>query len=192
MLSTGLEPILPPRVTLTVANDHLAIGYRRLSSATGVLVPFVVLWNANVVRLADLALASPSTLLSLFALLNLAAGLALAYCTVAACLNRTVIVVERQRVSIRHRPLPWFGRMEIDASRLVRLYSIERNHAERRFGDPAVPYQVNAVLVDGRNVTLIRGLETSEQAHFIERRLERHLHPQLPALPAPANQRTAA
>ena len=104
---------------------------------------------------------------------SLAALIAGTYCALAGCLNRTHVVVSRERIAIRHRPIPWLGNKEIEASNLKQLYTKEVHGSHK--GTPYVTYEVHAIIPDDRRTKLVGSLESREQACFVEHEIEKYL-----------------
>ena len=97
----------------------------------------------------------------------------IAYTALAGWLNRTRITVDQGRISVRHGPLPWLGNKDLDGSTMKQLYSKEK--ISRGRNSTSVTYEVHAITTNGRNEKLLSGLETSEQALYIEQEIERYL-----------------
>jgi hypothetical protein len=109
---------------------------------------------------------------TLFPLLHVAAGVGITYTALAGWLNRTRISVDQGKVSVRHGPLPWLGNKDIEGSMLKQLYSKEK--ISRGRNSSSTSYEVHAIMSNGRNVKLVSGLESSEQALYIEQEIERY------------------
>lgn len=108
-----------------------------------------------------------------FPLLHIAAGIGLTYYVVAGWLNRTYIRVSCGKIAVRHGPIPWVGNKELEVSNLKQLYAKEELSRSGR-GTTAT-YEVHAITHNGRNIKLVSGLETSEQALYIEQEIEKCL-----------------
>lgn len=107
-------------------------------------------------------------------LLFVAGGVWLIYYTIAGWLNRTHIVVSRLKITVRHRPVPWLGNKEIDVSSLKQLYP--KIKIRRSRGVPMdADYEVHALTDDDRDLKLVGGLKSSEQACSIEQQIEKYL-----------------
>ena len=108
----------------------------------------------------------------LFPLLHVVGAVALTYYALTGWFNRTTISVGQGRISVRHRPLPWPGNKEIDAADVKQLYAKE---GSRPWSSTSVTYELRAVTNSGRNIKIVGGLETQEQAIFIEQKIEKYL-----------------
>ena len=98
----------------------------------------------------------------------------LTYYALAGWFNRTHIFVSHDRILVRHRPLPFLGNKTLSASDIKQLYA-KKKISRRLEGDTSVTYEVHAITHGGRNVKLVRGLDSSEQALFIEQEIEKYL-----------------
>lgn len=102
------------------------------------------------------------------ALLHVVVGIGLTYYVVAGWLNRTYILVKRDKITVRHAPLPWVGNKELESSMLKQLYAIETYY------NNYVTCAIHAITQQGRDIALIRNL-TREQALYIEQEVEEYL-----------------
>jgi hypothetical protein len=108
----------------------------------------------------------------LFPIAHVAVGVGLTYATLAGFWNRTTVRVVRERLSIAHGPVPWFGNRSIRAGELRRLQgSLRPGHI--RNGAPV--YQLVAVTQMGEEIRLLSGLQDSTQALFLEQQIGRFL-----------------
>jgi hypothetical protein len=126
---------------------------------------FLFSWYATPGRARDLWF-------TLFPFINVAVGVAITYRTLAGFFNRTWITATPASLTIRHGPLPWLGNREIAAGDIAQLHC-KRETGGRR--NPSVTYSLAAVMKDGRQLALVRGLAEAEQALFIEQRVEERL-----------------
>jgi hypothetical protein len=76
-------------------------------------------------------------------------------------------------VTVRHYPVPWAGNTSISSVEISQLYAKEK--ANRSSDGGSTSFEVRAILRDGRNVKLVGGLTSSEQALFIEQAVEKCL-----------------
>jgi hypothetical protein len=102
-----------------------------------------------------------------------AVGVGITYYVLCGWLNRTRITVGRGKVSVRHGPLPWFGNLEMDSSALKQLY-VKEVISNSRNGT-TVRYDLNALTREGRSIKFAGGMETSDQALYIEQEIEKFL-----------------
>jgi hypothetical protein len=100
-------------------------------------------------------------------------GIVLAYGFIANLLNKTHIYVSEGMISIRKKPLPWFGNTDIDSSDVKQLFSKEVvTHSKN---STHIYYEVQVITNSGRDIKLVGRLDTSEQALYIEQQIEKYL-----------------
>jgi hypothetical protein len=129
---------------------------------------FMVLWYINV--LSEL---SGRGLVALFPLLFVAAGAGMTYVTLAGLINSTVIEAGKTHLALRHTPLPWRGNREIWVSELQQIFCEE--HVRESMNGSSTTYSLNAVLVNGRKLTLVKDLPEAAQALYLEHAIEKYL-----------------
>ncbi len=106
-------------------------------------------------------------------LLQVGGILLLVYLVLASFLNTTIITARHGYLTMVHTPLPWFRPPPpLHTSGITQLFV--RRVRVRRSSLPEV-YGVWAQLRQGQEVGLIHGLETPEQALFVEQQLEAFL-----------------
>lgn len=106
-------------------------------------------------------------------------ALVFAYVTLAFWLNRTIVVVNSERLAIRHNPLPWPDPEVIPASSVEQL-RIVAYESYAYGGDPEITGDetqvhalcIKATLKSKREVLLVNGLFDYVQAVQIEREIE--------------------
>jgi hypothetical protein len=102
-----------------------------------------------------------------------AVGLALIYLTLAAVLNRTVITVTSESITVRTGPLPWSGNRSLPSDELEHLYCDKVSDEEE--GARSSSYSVKGLTKGGSEVELVTDLDTRSEALFIIQELERWL-----------------
>lgn len=171
------EQQLPRRLSLQhKPNESLHIVYRWFREIHLFILFFSFLWNALLLFFylnADSLSEAPVTFL-IFPLLHLLTGLALFYYALAGIFNKTLVIARASHLSIRHRPFPWIGGRRIPRTKLAQLFVHESiSHSS---SGTLVTYQVRALVAKRKQaITLVRGLESPEQARFIERSIEDYL-----------------
>ena len=103
--------------------------------------------------------------------------LVVVYFSLAHVFNKTHIVVSRGMIEVRHRPMPWPGNKKLFFTELDQLYVRER--IEQRYGENGPSYttyhEVRVICSEGEHVTLIKSLESNEEALYIEQNIEEYL-----------------
>ena len=171
-LAAEMQPPPPAHVQLFHRASDMEIVRSWFGWQTLLVTAFTVIWD--VVVFANFRGMMEG--LNLLSLLFPAIGVVLAYYTIARWLNRTRIVVSRDKITVRHGPLPWIGNKEVEASNLKQVYRVEQEHRSSK-GGRTVTYEVYTLTGDGQSVKLLDGLTglTSEQALFIALQIEKYL-----------------
>lgn len=81
-------------------------------------------------------------------------------------------ICQRDVTYTAHGPLPWLGNKDLDGSNLKQLYSKEKISQGRN--STTITYEVHALTANGRNEKRVSGLDSSEQALYIEQEIERY------------------
>ncbi len=110
---------------------------------------------------------------TLFPLIPVAAGLVMLYIALAGIINRTIITVDNVALSIRHFPLPWRHSGAIASGNIEQLYCREYQIQNR--GQTWNRYDLCALLRSGIERKLLKGIDTAEDALYLEREIENHL-----------------
>lgn len=102
------------------------------------------------------------------------------YWACARIANSTEVSVSEGRLSIDHRPVPWWGNHTLTTGEIGQLYCKSRDDwwatlRQRHRLRPKTVYDVMARLADGREIRLVPGLHGQNQALYIEYAVETHL-----------------
>ncbi len=137
------------------------------------MVPFCIAWDAFLVFWYGIGVTSGGPwIMFVFPIAHVAVGIGLTYATLAGLVNRTSVSVDGGRLRVRHGPIPWLGNRDIDAHSVRQLYTEEHTTTGKNAG---TRYAVVAIVHDGPSITLVKNLESSRQALYIEQELEQHL-----------------
>lgn len=137
------------------------------------LIFFCIAWDSFLVFWYFRAGAGGSLMMILFPIAHVAVGVGLTYFTLAGLVNRTVVRVTAETLSIKHRPLPWRGVDPIPVRSLQQLYCEQKIHSGKNASSTS--YNLNAVLNGGKKLTLLSRLESADQALFMEQLIEERL-----------------
>ena len=99
---------------------------------------------------------------------------AVTYYALTGWFNVTDITATRQDITVKHKPLPWLGNKTINARDIKQLYGKEKVTTNRN--STSVSYEIHVITHSGADTTLVTGLETSQQALFIEQEIEKFLN----------------
>jgi hypothetical protein len=163
---------LPDKLELRNEGSGIEIIRKWFGWKTLFLTVFAVFWDGFLLVWYSFTLPMGLTLFTLFPLIHVAAGVGITYTALTGWINRTRIRVDQGRISVRHGPLPWLGNKDLDGSTLKQLYSKEK--VSRGRNSTSITYEVHAITNTGKNVKLVSGLESSEQALYIEQEIERY------------------
>ncbi len=93
------------------------------------------------------------------------------YSTIAGWFNRTHIVISREKFVVRHGPLPWIENKELDTCDLKQFYVKKCSFLQRNIPT----YEIHAITRNDKNIKLIGGIPSSEQALDIEQEVKKYL-----------------
>ncbi len=138
-----------------------------------VLTFFVMIWNGAILEIFSKEGLGQDEMAKFFAPLFIAVGICITYYTLARWLNRTHVLVSPGKIAVRHKPIPWYGNKEIPVVDIKQLYSKEK--VRRSSKGAHITYEVHIITNSDRNIKLLRGLETREQARYLEQEIEKYL-----------------
>lgn len=161
---------LPARFKFEDDGTRTRIAWRWFSPAVVVLVLFCLYWNGVAIAAY---LYSPTLFWEdpLLRLIQVGLGAWLAYQTLVFLLNRTSIEVSRERLAIRHGPLPWKRNVTLTPSELQQLYVVEVRRGSRN----SPTYSLYALDRNDRQVELLSKVLKKEHVLYLEQALERRL-----------------
>ncbi len=183
---------LPARWSFEDSGWDVRIQFRWFRGRVFVVGVFAAIW----IGFALMALRSTwdeegPIMLRLVPILLLLIGAFLVYRVLVAVANRTTIRAQDFDITVRHGPLPFRRGRVIARDAIDQIYSRETKYTRyyrtrpRRSHDAARArvdlegqrfYSVVVRLKDGNDVHLIGGLETPDQALFLEQKLEKQLN----------------
>lgn len=179
---------MPKRFSIEREGPDILIAFRWFSPLFIGLLLFCVFWDAFLAFWYYLAFTKGGPLMmKLFPLIHVSVGVGLTYYVIAGFVNRTLIRVGPGELSIRHVPLPWPGGKTVARAELEQLFCEEKVH--RGKNGVSYTYDVSAVLRGASRVKLVTGLQSPEQALYIEQQVECFLG--IKDRPAPGEMRPA-
>ncbi|MEM7179954.1 MAG: hypothetical protein AAF518_03505 [Spirochaetota bacterium] len=164
---------LPKGIEFAQSPDGLTIQFRWFRWTYVFMAFFSLFWNGFMAVWMWITITQGIYAFSIFGCLHAGVGIYLAYNTITGFFNKTIIKANRQTLSIRHTPLPWPGKRDIDSQDLSQLYS--KAAISRNRNSTSVSYQVHAIAKNNTHISLVKNLESSEQALYIEQAIENHL-----------------
>jgi hypothetical protein len=140
------------------------------------LAVFSTIWCSFLAFWYSMALAGGAPWIFLvFPLIHVAVGIGLSYYTLCLFKNKTYIEVNKNYLSITHKPIPWWkGNKELTTDLIQQIYVKEKISNNKN--GTTVSYELRAKLTDGKDVELfnIENLESHEVID-LEERIERFL-----------------
>jgi hypothetical protein len=135
------------------------------------LLFFAIFWDGFLIFFYKMILSGDSVpiVAILIPMLHVGAGVGLTYMVLTGFVNSTVITVESDQLTIKHRPLPWLGNRTLNRNDFIQLYCEEVRNKN------GSSYRLNAVLQNHKKLKLISGIQDRSQAIYFEREIERFM-----------------
>jgi len=175
-MDNATQPYVPRPQNVLVEKifDTLNITYRWWSLKFLFLVFFCLAWDSFLVFWYSTVPQGAPWIMIVFPIGHVAIGIGLTYYTIAGFINRTVISINQQWLTVTHGPLPWFGNKRIERMQVNQLYAEEvRSHGKH--GRTSFSYQLNMLSRDNTKFKLLAGLPSPDIARFVEKTIEEHL-----------------
>lgn len=137
---------------------------------------FLVFWYSMLPSLfiEDGGFQSAVLIFYLFPLIHVGVGVGLFYYSLCGLLNKTEIRIMRDKLVVRHFPLPWLGNREIPSNEIKQLYTQEKINQSKN--GRTITYEVNAILKSNRKLKFVSGLAQKDEGIFIEKTIEDRLY----------------
>lgn len=168
------DELMPMGVTVEADGNGLLIKRKWLSCIGYALIAFALIWNLVLFACTATLLGGINSPTLIFITPFLLGGIIAIYVGLAYSLNTTTIRVDREAITVEHKPI-----LFLNASSRVGLGDVQqlstRKHMVRGARSTSVMYQVWAISVDGKETKVIDRLEQPEAALFIEKEIERYL-----------------
>lgn len=168
-----IELGLPDKLRLFDHGTYIEIVRKWFGWKIVFITAFAIFWDGFLFMWYSKLDENTELMAFLFPLLHVGVGIGITYYAVAGWFNRTHIYVSGAKIAVRHRPIPWLGNKELDALNLKQLYTKEKVSDSNN--GSSVSYDIHAITHSGENIKLVSGLETSEQALYIEQEIEKYL-----------------
>ena len=167
------EVVMPKNIESLELRSEINLYRRWWSSKFFGIGFFALFWNGFMIVWYTMALAMEAYPMMLFGTIHALVGIGMIYWVAAGIFNTTEVRATKNRLYIKHRPVPWVGNRELDVSQIDQLYT--KMKVTQNKGSTSYSYEVHAVLKGGKQLKLISGLDSSEEALYIEQELERFL-----------------
>jgi hypothetical protein len=170
------EPLLyDDQVELEKSKDGLVLTYSsRLTGFNIFLLISIILIDGFLIFLARVIVAAGSNpgILLLFVVLPLYGSLVLLYYTLASWLNRMVITLTRQTLSVRYRPLPVYKSLTLPTAELRQLYPKRVIVMFYKGGSEAiVTYELRAILKNNQHIKLFE-FDSPKEVLYVKQQIE--------------------
>lgn len=164
-------PVGKPRnVVMSESNGELTITWRWYSPKYFVTALICLIWFCLLAVVYGVAITDRNTFVLVLGALHVALGALMAYGTLGGFLNTTTIRIDGNRLSVRHRPLPWPGNVDYPIAQVRQLYC--QQTINRRRSGTYYSYDLRALLHDGTRKTVISGLDSPNLPLFLEQHAE--------------------
>ena len=164
---------MPSGITVQTTGHELIISRRWFSAASIFLIVFTLFWDGFMVVWFGIAITQKQWAMAAFGSIHALVGLGLLYGTLASCLNRTVIRVNRNRLQVVHGPIRVPGNVQLKADLVAQLWCKMRvTHGKQGAN---YSYELHANSTHGKTKKLLGGLREPEQALYVEQEIERFL-----------------
>ena len=169
---------IPEGMNVSSTSEGLKIERKWFSGVTIFLTVFAVLWNGFLFNWYNHAhnfelFPEKNMLVVLVPLLFVAVGVVLTYYVIASYFNKTIITVNHRTLESKISPFPFGFKKSIPSRSIEQVYCKEITRGVNN--DIRVLFEVRVILKNRSNITLFSGLESSEQALFLEHEIESYL-----------------
>ena len=160
---------MPKGINLNEKNGQLEIEVSWFRLSNIFLTFFTMLWDSFMFGWFYSAISNGEFLMVLFGSLHGAVGVYLTYRVLSGYVNKTLITVSRQSLSVKIGPLPWPGNISIPSSEMAQLYS---KRVITQGKNSTTSYEVHGIRKNGTHLALVKSLERSEEAFYLEQKIE--------------------
>jgi DNA-directed RNA polymerase subunit RPC12/RpoP len=165
----------PAQVSITKDSQSARLVQRWFSFKFIPLAFFALAWDSFLVFWYGMAFASGAPwIMIVFPVAHLAIGVGITYYTIAGFINRTILEISGETISVWFEPLPWIGKKNLKTAELKQLFCKEK--IVRNKNGSSTQYELYAVTAANMQVKLLGGLDNSDTALFLEQQLERWLN----------------
>jgi hypothetical protein len=165
---------IPERWTIEDGMRGLSVRWSWFQYTALILIPFALFWNGIMVAMGVAATDHGQHLERLLiglAIPHVWIGMGLIYFILATFLNSTTISAYDGQLLVRKGPLPWFGNRTLGVVDIEQLFVLEKHGNKGK-----ITYELCAVMRDGRNQSVLTGIDSLDQARFLESKFEQYLH----------------
>ncbi|MDX2465358.1 MAG: hypothetical protein QNK31_12715 [Porticoccus sp.] len=167
---------LPKGFELNYFDEYMQITHVWHGPQTYALLLFALIFNGLWIGngFVEILFSERELLTKLSSLVFPLLGLGVLYFTIATWLNKTQIYVSKNKIEIKHKPVPWFGNKKLKADNIKQLF-VEKKCVGSSNGNRRYKYNVLGLTSESAQFKLIAGLEFRDHARFIEKTIEDYL-----------------
>jgi hypothetical protein len=153
-------------------SQSFVISYKWYKLVVWFLLLFVLLWNSFLV---GWFMADTPWFFKAFAIIHLAAGVGLTWYVVCLFLNKTIISITKNELTIQHLPIPFpsyknvtFNRFDIQQVYITRLIRTNK-------GSTTISFALHILTAKNKSIKLSVDCDSYEKAIFIKRKVEEYM-----------------
>ncbi|MDX1939232.1 MAG: hypothetical protein SFU99_01695 [Saprospiraceae bacterium] len=179
-MDSNTHLFLPPeKIDIQEDLSQLIISYRWMKpifyfllilSLFFISCPFI--FNTWIIDIAAMEY-DDKIILIVFYILAIIVGTVIVYFTLCGFFNKTIILVNRQFILVKDKPLPLTRTRKISRDVITQLY-VKQNIVTDQHGK-TIFYCLNVVTSERKDIALTPGFDTPQEAQYIERKIERYL-----------------
>jgi hypothetical protein len=171
----GMESTLPRQMQILEEAGRLIIRRKWFSATAIILTAVCLIWDAALLiwvlsMQSDGSMPGELSWEMVLPGLHGMVGMGFTYYTLACYLNKTDVILSPELIEVRIWPMKWPGAAAVAVDAVRQLYVASRE--QRSHNGRQESYEVRLVGHDGRERILVCGLETIDQARFIENEIE--------------------
>ena len=168
------EVARPAEVSIEENSQNARLVKRWFSLKLIPLAFFAFAWDGFLIFWYSAALAAGGPwIMFVFPIAHLAVGVGITYFTLAGFINRTILEVARETISVRFEPLPWIGQKRLKTAELKQFFCKEKIIHSKN--GTRTRYILHAITAANTQIKLLDGLDSPDTAIFLEQQLERWL-----------------
>jgi hypothetical protein len=172
LLSVGVGVLVarPQKFTIHRTGPNLEITKRWfegkiLTLTAGLVVCLAGIWDKYQDAFSDGTV--------LFTLSYVVVAALAAYFIMAFLFNKTIVQVNQKEVTVRHRPIPYWGQKTVRAAEIKQLRTKET--VSRLLYGSRVSYEVHALTHSGDEVKILSEIRSNEQVMLLAQEIEKDL-----------------
>ena len=172
---------LPAGMSVTESPDLLVLTHKWNKWIGYAMLVIWAIWSTGLCfdfgEFVDLLQAEGAHFELLFAFPILGLNLFLLYGGLAHVLNATTTTIDFEELKIKHAPIPWINNRAIYRGDVKQLY-VKQHVTQRKKGTSyfsSSSYSINVVVQGRKDLELVTGIGTAEDAKFVEQKIEHYL-----------------